>query len=101
MGMSGEQLKLQHMVHYDGWHFAWLVLASFLAGALNALAGGGSFLSFPAVLGMGVLPVQANATNTVGIWPGQPTSILGYWNDLRTNLKLVVPISTAALAGGL
>ena len=89
------------MVLPYGWHFAWLVFASFIAGVLNALAGGGSFLSFPAVLGMGVLPVQANATNTVAIWPGQLTSILGYRNDLRTNLKLVVPISTAALAGGL
>ncbi len=91
---------MQHMVLSHGWHFAWLVFASFLAGALNAMAGGGSFLSFPAVLGMGVFPVQANATNTVAIWPGQVTSILGYRADLRANLKLVLPICTAALAGG-
>jgi len=47
------------------WQHSWLVIASFLAGALNAMAGGGSFLSFPALLGVGVLPIQANATNTV------------------------------------
>ena len=57
------------------WHWLWLAVAAFLAGVLNAVAGGGSFLSFPALLGMKILPVQANATNTVAIWPGQLTSV--------------------------
>jgi uncharacterized protein len=78
----------------------WLVIASFLAGALNAMAGGGSFLSFPALLGVGVLPIQANATNTVALWPGQFTSIAAYWEDLKHNLRLVWPLGTAALIGG-
>ena len=65
------------MIHFSSlfssinWHWVWLVVAAFLAGVLNAVAGGGSFLSFPAMMGMNVLPVQANATNTVAIWPGQ------------------------------
>jgi uncharacterized membrane protein YfcA len=80
-------------------HF-WLVLASFLAGALNAMAGGGSFLSFPALLGVGVLPIQANATNTVALWPGQFTSIAAYWQDLKANVHLVLPVCSAALVGG-
>ena len=79
----------------------WLIVASFLAGALNAVAGGGSFLSFPALLGVGVLPVQANATNTVALWPGQFTSIAAYWEDLKHNLRFIVPLGTAALIGGL
>jgi uncharacterized membrane protein YfcA len=83
------------------WQHAWLVIASFLAGALNAMAGGGSFLSFPALLGMGVLPIQANATNTVALWPGQFTSIAAYWQDLKANLRLVLPVCSAALIGGL
>jgi uncharacterized protein len=83
------------------WHGAWLIGASFLAGTLNAMAGGGSFLSFPALLGVGVVPIQANATNTVALWPGQVTSIVGYLADLRANLKLVIPVCSAALAGGL
>jgi uncharacterized protein len=78
----------------------WLVIASFLAGALNAMAGGGSFLSFPALLGVGVLPIQANATNTVALWPGQFTSIAAYWTDLKANLSLVLPVCSAALIGG-
>jgi uncharacterized membrane protein YfcA len=82
------------------WQHAWLVIASFLAGALNAMAGGGSFLSFPALLGVGVLPIQANATNTVALWPGQFTSIAAYWTDLKANLPLVLPVCSAALVGG-
>jgi hypothetical protein len=78
----------------------WLVIASFLAGALNAMAGGGSFLSFPAILGVGVLPIQANATNTVALWPGQFTSIAAYWQDLKANVRLVLPVVSAALLGG-
>jgi uncharacterized membrane protein YfcA len=53
----------------------WLYCAAFLAGNLNAVAGGGSFISFPAVLGLGVLPIQANATNTVALWPGPPDTV--------------------------
>ena len=79
----------------------WLIVASFLAGALNAMAGGGSFLSFPALLGVGVPPIQANATNTVALWPGQFTSIAAYWQDLRANVRLVLPVCSAALLGGL
>lgn len=79
----------------------WLYLAAFIAGNLNAVAGGGSFLSFPAVLNLGVLPIQANATNTVALWPGQLTSIAGYRDDLRVNRKLLIPVITASLVGGL
>jgi hypothetical protein len=79
---------------------AWLVTASFLAGALNAVAGGGSFLSFPAILGAGVLPVPANATNTVALWPGQLTSIAAYREHLGVHLRLLVPVCGCALAGG-
>src|ERR1700721_4349778 len=82
------------------WQHIWLVIALFLAGALNAVAGGGSFLSFPALLGVGVLPIQANATNTVALWPGQFTSIAAYFEDLKHNLRLVLPLSIAAAIGG-
>ena len=82
------------------WQHIWLVVASLLAGALNAMAGGGSFVSFPALLGMGVAPIAANATNTVALWPGQFTSIVAYWQDLKANLRLVIPVCSAALLGG-
>lgn len=82
------------------WRWVWLVVAGFLAGVLNAVAGGGSILSFPAILGMGILPVQANATNTVAIWPGQLTSVAAYRRDVMRNLRIAWPMGVAGLIGG-
>jgi uncharacterized protein len=79
-------------------HSAWLVAASFIAGVMNAMAGGGSFVSFPAMLAMGVAPIQANATNTVALWPGQLTSVAALRSDLRKDLLPVVVI--ASILGG-
>lgn len=80
------------------WRYAWLVTASFIAGVMNAMAGGGSFLSFPAMLGMGVPPIQANATNTVALWPGQLTSLAKLQADVRRDLLPTILI--ASLTGG-
>lgn len=94
------------MTHISGisntldWRWIRLILAGFAAGVLNAVAGGGSFLSFPATMGMGVLPVQANATNTVAVWPGQLTSVAAYWPDVRRNLHTAWPMGLAGLIGG-
>jgi uncharacterized membrane protein YfcA len=82
------------------WQSLWLIVAAFLAGVLNAVAGGGSFLSFPALLATGIPPVQANATNTVALWPGQVTSIAAYRDDIRKNLRLAWPMGLAGLMGG-
>jgi hypothetical protein len=78
----------------------WLVVAAFIAGVLNAVAGGGSFLLFPAMLGTGMLPVRANATNTVALWPGQLTSVAAYWQELKKNSRFVFPMCMAGLLGG-
>jgi uncharacterized protein len=82
------------------WHWMWLTVAAFLGGLLNAVAGGGSFLLFPALLGMRMLPVQANATNTVALWPGQLTSIAAYRKDIGRNLPMVVLMAAAGILGG-
>jgi uncharacterized membrane protein YfcA len=79
--------------------YLWLVAASFLAGIINAMAGGGSFISFPAMLAIGVPPIQANATNTVALWPGQLTSVWALRTDLRRDLVAVV--MTASIVGGI
>jgi uncharacterized protein len=81
------------------WHYAWLVVASFIAGVMNAMAGGGSFLSFPAMLAMGVAPIQANATNTVALWPGQLTSVAALRSDLRRDL--LPTVCGASILGGI
>jgi uncharacterized membrane protein YfcA len=87
-----------HLSLLPHWRFLWLMTASLLAGALNAMAGGGSFLAFPAVLGMGISPIQANATNTVALWPGQLTSLATLRGDLRRELLPI--ILGASVLGG-
>ncbi len=82
------------------WRWLWLTVAAFLGGLLNAVAGGGSFLLFPAMLGMKMLPIQANATNTVALWPGQLTSIAAYREDVGKNLRLALLMGAAGLVGG-
>ena len=82
------------------WRLPWVIVAAFLAGALNAVAGGGSFLSFPAMLSIGLGPIQANATNTVALWPGQLTSIAGYRNEVRKHRELALWMALAGLLGG-
>lgn len=85
---------------YMDWHWLWLTVAAFVAGVLNAVAGGGSFLLFPAMLSMKMLPVQANATNTVALWPGQFTSVFAYRDDIGKNLRLAMIMGLAGLLGG-
>jgi hypothetical protein len=92
--------KTMHLPLFMDWHWIWLTVASFLAGLLNAVAGGGSFLSFPAMMSMGISPIQANATNTVAVWPGQLTSIAAYRDDFRKNRQMVLPMGVAGLLGG-
>src|SRR5690349_14502125 len=60
-----------------------LFSASVVAGAINSVAGGGSFISFPSLLFLGIPPVNANATNTVALWPGQVASIGAYRRELE------------------
>lgn len=94
------RLESKYMLHTlaPHWRYAWLVTASLLAGVINAMAGGGSFLSFPAMLGMGVPPIEANATNTVALWPGQLTSLAKLQADVRRDLLPAVLL--ASLVGG-
>jgi len=82
-------------------HYIGLALAALLGGLINSVAGGGGFLVFPSLLRVGVLPIQANATGTVALWPGQLTSIVGYRRDLKANLKLILPVGLTAFLGGI
>jgi uncharacterized membrane protein YfcA len=83
---------------------AWLPTASFLAGVLNTIAGGGSFLSLPALLAstsvVGVGAVSAQATNTVALWPGQLTSLVAFRRQLRSYGWSLLPLAIASGIGG-
>jgi len=79
-----------------------LLTAAFLAGAMNAVAGGGSFLTLPALIYAGVPPVAANATGTVALLPGYASGVYGYRHDLAPLDGLSLPVMAAvSLVGGL
>ncbi|SMH44910.1 sulfite exporter TauE/SafE family protein [Azospirillum agricola] len=79
-----------------------LLVAAFLAGAMNAVAGGGSFLTLPALIYAGVPPVAANATGTVALLPGYASGVYGYRNDLAPVGDLGLPVmALVSLVGGL
>ncbi len=79
-----------------------LILAGYLAGVLNAIAGGGSFLTFPALVWAGVPPVMANATSAVAVLPGYLGGTVGFRRELRTlSRRRHLQLSLVGLAGGL
>jgi uncharacterized protein len=78
-----------------------IFFAAMLAGALNSVAGGGSFISFPALLFAGVPPINANTTNTVALWPGTVASVGAYRNLLFGERGRVPAMLAVSLAGGL
>lgn len=76
-----------------------LVLAGLAAGGVNAVAGGGSLVSFPALLAIGLPPLAANVTNSVAIWPGYVGTSWGYRDLLRPQRPRLVVLAPAALLG--
>jgi uncharacterized membrane protein YfcA len=77
-----------------------LVFAGILGGAINAIAGGGSFFTFPAILATGVPPVPANATSTVALWVGITASGGAYRNRLQISRRVMVPLIVTSMIGG-
>ncbi len=86
-------------------HLAAAFGAALLAAAVNSVAGGGTLISFPVLIWLGLPSVMANATSTVGIWPGSLGSIWGFRRELsRTDRRmrmLVVPCLVGGAAGAL
>ena len=77
-----------------------LFVAGMLGGALNAVAGGGSFVAFPALLFTGVPPIPANATNTVSLWCGVVASGGAFREKLNVPRRIMVPLLIASFIGG-
>lgn len=77
-----------------------LFFGAVIAGGLNSIAGGGSFVSFPILLFTGVPAVPANATNTVALWPGLAASTVAYVKRLNAPLRLLIPLLLTSLIGG-
>ncbi len=82
-------------------HLVVPAVAAFIAGAMNSVAGGGSFLSFPALLFAGVPAISANATNNAAMWVGTIGSARGYREEVAAQRHLLLPLVSVSIAGSL
>lgn len=76
-----------------------VAIAALLGGAINSVAGGGSFLTFPALILAGVPAIPANATNNTAMWLGVVASARGYREEVRAHRHLLVAASIVSLIG--
>lgn len=83
---------------------AWEALAVFVAGiwagTINTVVGSGTLVSFPVLLAVGLPPVTANVSNTLGLVPGSVTGAIGYRRELRGQRTLLVNLGLACVLGG-
>jgi uncharacterized membrane protein YfcA len=84
----------------DALRFTWLVAAAFGGGVMNALAGGGTLLTYPALVAAGINPIAANATSTVALLPGALTSAWGYRRELAGYRRWLGVLGPPSLVGG-
>src|SRR5437660_3753193 len=77
-----------------------ILTAAFVAGAINSIAGGGTLLSFPALVWIGRDPILANATNTVALWPGSFAGMVGFRRELADVRRWLLLLTIPSLLGG-
>jgi uncharacterized protein len=77
-----------------------ILIAALLAGAINSIAGGGTLISFPALVWLGRDPILANATNAVAMWPGSLAGAYGFRRELATARRWLLLLIIPSLAGG-
>jgi uncharacterized membrane protein YfcA len=80
---------------------ALLCAAGLLAGTVNAVAGGGTFFTFSALVAAGVPPLSANVTSAVALTPANVSSVFAYWPAIRRYARRYAPLAAASTVGGL
>ena len=75
-------------------------LAAAIGAMMNAVAGGGTLVTFPALVALGVPPITANATSTVALWPGTMLSMWGYRGELAGARRWATAFAVPSFAGG-
>jgi len=83
------------------WSYGVIFGAAFIGGAVNSVSGGGTLISFPALVWTGMNPVVANATNTVSLWPGSLASLIGFRREFSTASTRSLWLAAPSLIGGI
>ena len=82
-------------------HAAALLAAGLAAGTVNAVAGGGSLITFPTLLALGYPALLANVSNNIGLVPGNFSGVYGYRKELQGQRRRVLALGSASLIGGI
>ena len=77
-----------------------LVAAAFAAGMINSIAGGGTLITFPVLIWLGLDPKIANATSTVALWPGLFGGLFGYRRELKNSSRILFRLGFTSVIGG-
>ncbi|WP_020558566.1 sulfite exporter TauE/SafE family protein [Thiofilum flexile] len=89
------------MLAVDGWGLVAIGIAGILAGLINALAGGGTLVTFPTLVALGIPPIAANVTSTVALCPGYLGATLAQWKEIRAQQHYWPWVLPIAVFGGL
>jgi len=81
-------------------HIVLLIFAAFIAGAINSVAGGGTLLTFPTLLAMGMPSVIANGTSTVSLVPGSISSFVKYIDEIKAHKPDLIKLGIPSVFGG-
>jgi len=81
-------------------HAAAMFLAAFFAGVVNSIAGGGTLLTFPLLIWLGLDPKVANATSTVALWPGLFGGLFGYRREMDNSSMILMRLGATSVVGG-
>lgn len=74
--------------------------AAFAAGAINSIAGGGTLITFPVLIWLGLDPKVANGTSTVALWPGLFGGLFGYRRELANSSPILIRLGLTSIVGG-
>jgi uncharacterized membrane protein YfcA len=77
-----------------------MLCAAFIAGAINSIAGGGTLLTFPVLIWLGLDPKVANGTSTVALWPGLFGGLYGYRRELANSSPILIRLGLTSIIGG-
>ena len=77
-----------------------MIAAAFAAGVINSIAGGGTLITFPVLIWLGLDPKVANATSTVALWPGLFGGLFGYRRELENSSSILLRLGSTSVIGG-
>jgi uncharacterized membrane protein YfcA len=102
-GLNSRQsdVLLSAPMNFAVWDALIVFGAAFLAGMVNSIAGGGTLISFPVLVWIGIDPIKANATNTVALWPGSVAGMFGLRSEIGNGRRLMILLGAPSVVGSL